>query len=187
MRRGSAARPATGTRDRILDAAVRRFSRYSYEETGLRDVAADVGIDVSYVHRCFGSKQQLFAEALAATVDSDLLLATSTSNLAEALAKQVVAHDGPLDIIVHSLTSPEASRVVRDFILNDFINPLAKKFNQSPNAQIALVAAFLAGVGILRSVLRTPPLLEIKGAELEKLIARTIKGLMRKDTAVRRA
>jgi AcrR family transcriptional regulator len=40
-----------------------RFTRTSYEQTGLRDIAADVGIDVAYVHRCFGSKKRLFAKA----------------------------------------------------------------------------------------------------------------------------
>ena len=38
---------AVATRDRILDAAVLQFSRHSYDETGLRDVASEVGIDVS--------------------------------------------------------------------------------------------------------------------------------------------
>jgi AcrR family transcriptional regulator len=41
MRRGSARQPALSTRDRILHAAILRFSSHSYEETGLRDIAAD--------------------------------------------------------------------------------------------------------------------------------------------------
>ncbi len=157
-------------------------------------MAADADIDVSYVHRCFGSKEQLFAEALAATIRPDELLASSVSNLAETLAKQVFARDGarasedvqPLDIVIRSLSSPEASRVLREFIQNDFINPLARKLDHPPDSRVALIAAFLAGVGILRNVLRIPPLREGQGGELEKFIARTIKGLMRKDLAVRR-
>lgn len=39
------------TRERILKAAILRFSAHSYDNTGLRDIAADVGVDMAYVHR----------------------------------------------------------------------------------------------------------------------------------------
>ena len=55
---------AVATRDRTLNAAVLRFPRHFYDEIGLRDVAAGVGIDASYVHNCFGSKESLFTEVL---------------------------------------------------------------------------------------------------------------------------
>ncbi len=189
MRLKPAPQCAVATRDRILDAAVLRFSRHSYDETGLRDVAADVGIDASYVHRCFGSKESLFAEALAATIQPDRLFANSTSNLLDALAKQVFPRDGvrapnevgPLDIVVRSLSCPEATRVLREFILNDFIEPLARRLDQPPSARIALIAALLAGVGLLRNVLHIAPLLDTQGGELESLIANALKGMMDAD------
>ncbi len=55
------------TRDRILKAAILRFSTHSYDHTGLRDIAADVGVDMAYVHRSFGSKEKLFYEAVKAS------------------------------------------------------------------------------------------------------------------------
>jgi AcrR family transcriptional regulator len=187
MRRNSAVQPKIATRDRILDAAVLRFSGHSYEQTGLRDIAADVGIDVSYVHRCFGSKEQLFAEAVGATVQPARLLAGTAGDLPGALARQVFARDGararnevgPLDIIVRSLSSPEASRVLRDFMLNDFITPLANKLDQPAARRAALIAAFLAGVSILRNVLGVAPLLEAEGGGLESLIAKTLEDMMK--------
>ena len=186
MRRASAVQPAVATRDRILNAAILRFSRQSYEETGLRDIAADVDIDVAYVHRCFGSKEGLFAEAVAATIQPARLLTGAVGGLAGTLAKQVFARDaarsrdevGPLDIVVRSLSSPDASRVLREFIVKDFINPLAKKLDQPPSARVALIAALLAGVGILRNVLRITPLIEAEGGELEILIANAIEDMM---------
>jgi len=179
------------TRDRILNAAILRFSRFSYEKTGLRDIAKDADVDVSYVHRCFGSKEQLFADALAATIPLDLLAGTA-GDLSGFLAKQIFARDGAsaevgaLDLIIRSLTSPEASRVLREFILNSFIDPLAGQLDRTPNMRIALIAALLTGVGIFRNVLRIPSLGEPQGGELEKVISRVIKGLMTKDPALRR-
>ena len=187
MRPKSAVQPKVTTHDRILDAAVLRFSSYSYERTGLRDIASDVGIDVSYVHRCFGSKEKLFAEALEATIQPARLLIGAAGDLPGTLAKQVFARDaarprgevGPLDIIIRSLSSPEASPVLRDFMLNDFITPLANKLDQPAARRAALIAAFLAGVGILRNVLGVAPLLQAEGGDLESLIANALKDMMK--------
>ena len=98
---------------------------------------------------------------------SPISSADSTSNLRDALARQVLARGpnevGPLDIVIRSLSCPEATRVLREFILHDFIEPLAKRLDQPPSARIALVAALLAGVGLLRNVLHIAPLLDSEG------------------------
>ena len=65
---------ANDTRERILEAAIEHFSRRSYEETGLREIASAAQVDVAYVHRCFGSKKRLFADAVSAAVRPKELL-----------------------------------------------------------------------------------------------------------------
>ncbi|NVN84715.1 MAG: TetR/AcrR family transcriptional regulator [Rhodopseudomonas sp.] len=195
MRRRPDVQPAVATRDRILNAAVLRFSRHSYEATGLRDIAADVGVDVAYVHRCFGSKERLFAEAVGAAMEPALLLNGPADELAGALAKQIFAHDaargrdevGPLDIVIRSLSSPEASRVLTEFIVKDFIQPLAGKLDQPAAARAAVIAAFLAGLGILRNVLRISPLQEAEGGDVEHLIASAIGQMINAGVGVRPA
>jgi AcrR family transcriptional regulator len=166
------------TRERILNAAIERFTRTSYEQTGLRDIAADVGVDVAYVHRCFGSKKRLFAEAVRAAMKPADLLTGPADDLAGKLANHILskrARRRPgLDILIRSLSSPEASPVVRQFLQSDFISPLAEKLDEEPTGRIALIAAFLAGVAIFRNVLRIAPLLEAEGGELESHIANTI-------------
>src|ERR1700738_1364837 len=77
------------TRDRILNAAIERFTRTSYEQTGLRDIAADVGIDVAYVHRCFGSKKRLFAEAVRAAMQPADFLPGPARDFAGKLAAHI--------------------------------------------------------------------------------------------------
>jgi AcrR family transcriptional regulator len=179
------------TRDRILDAAIRRFSRQSYEATGLRDIAADVGIDVAYVHRSFGSKERLFAAAVEASIEPERFLAGNRCDLAATLARQVLARDivqgsdeiGPLDIVIHSLSSPEASRVLREVIVNDFINPLAGKLDSQTASPAAMIAALLVGVGILRSVLGVAPLLEVERGALERMMTDAIESMMKAEAA----
>ncbi len=191
MPRRTALKPALPARDRILEAASRRFSKNSYDETGLRDIAADARVDVAYVHRCFGSKERLFAEALAATVRPDRLFTGSGDNVAQSLAKQLFAHDAaedinPLDIVIRSLTNPDAARVLREFILQDFVGPLAEKVEQPMQLRAALIAAFLAGVGIFRNVLRIKPLLETEGGQVERLVLNTVTNMMRAGPTVER-
>lgn len=180
------------TRDRILRAATVRFSRQSYESVGLRDIGADAGVDVSYVHRCFGSKERLFAKALKATTESSRYLVDAEDGLIDTLAKQVFARDkkhrrnaiGPFDIIIRSLSSPDAARVLREFILDDFINPLAERLDQDDATRAAIIAALLAGIGILRNVLGVSPLQQPEGGEVERLIARTIASLLTADSSL---
>lgn len=186
MAHSAAARTSVATRERILNAAILRFARNSYESVGLRDIAADVGIDVAYVHRCFGSKERLFAAALEATIEPSNLFAASSGDLAGVLAKQIFARDkargrnavGPLDIIIRSLSSSEASRVLREFICDNVVHPLAQKIGQTMDTRAAVITALLAGMGILRNVLRIDPLSQAQGGELEKLIVQTIESII---------
>ncbi|MGV6876330.1 TetR/AcrR family transcriptional regulator [Pseudochelatococcus sp. B33] len=176
------------TRERILKAAMLRFSAHSYEETGLRDVAADVGVDPAYVHRCFGSKEKLFLEAVRATTQPERLFSKDADELAPTLAAELLAERGEneirsLDIVIRSFSSPAASRVLRDSLMEDFVCPLMRKRGQVSEKRAALVAAFLIGAGILRNVIRADPLLELDGRELEEIIVQTIEELMSGDAA----
>src|SRR5437868_7385898 len=55
-------RNAAETRAALLAAARIRFARDGYEATNLRDIAADVGVNVALISRYFGSKEGLFFE-----------------------------------------------------------------------------------------------------------------------------
>lgn len=180
--------PMVGSRDRILKAAIERFSKRSYEQASLRDIAADVGVDVAYVHRCFGSKERLFVEALKASAQIDERFTGPADGFAGSLARYVVSErprEGhALDIIIRSLSSRDASPLLRRFVLDSFVDPLAQKLSRSNTAPIALIAALLAGVSIFRNVLRMGPLLNAPSTELEALIATAIQGIMNTaDTA----
>jgi AcrR family transcriptional regulator len=180
----------SSTRERILEAAALRFSRYSYEQTGLRDIAADVGVDVAYVHRCFGSKERLFSEALRSTIEPDRLLAGSANSVPGTLASEVLSREAPpgavagrkvapLDIIVRSLSSPEAAHVLREVCLQHFVVPLARKFDEPSGQRAALIAALMVGVGILREVLCVEPLIGVEKRDVKALIATAIKDMIR--------
>ncbi len=171
-------RSGQDTRQRILEAAIKRFSRHSYEETGLRDIAVDVGIDVALVHRSFGSKEQLFAEAVKAAFQIEDVFAAGSDKLPGALARRVLEPSldrvlksiNPLDIIVRSLSSPQAIPILRESIFKDFIIPLSAKLTGPALERAAVVAACLMGISLFRSVLLFEPLRDQSTIDLEPLI-----------------
>ncbi|MBG0810699.1 TetR family transcriptional regulator [Methylosinus sp. H3A] len=163
------------TRRRILAAAITRFARASYEEVKLRDIAADVGVDVALVHRSFGSKEQLFAAAVVDACPAALLTAERSrlSALFSSFAFESQQHEG-LHIFVRSLTSPLARDLIRACCYRDFIGPLAAKLD-GPAAQqrAALFVSCLIGFSLLREVLRIEPLLAEQDSRplIERLLA----------------
>ncbi|MGB8277195.1 MAG: TetR family transcriptional regulator [Methylovirgula sp.] len=170
------------TRQRILRAALARFADASYEEVGLRDIAADVGIDVALVHRSFGSKEQLFSEVVKAAVQAERLLAFEKSDLSTSFAKNIFepdselmsGHAEALQIFIHSLSSPRAREVLRAFAWQDFIEPLAAKLDDRAQHRATLFVACLIGIRILRDVLGVEPLLDASRAETQPLIEKIL-------------
>jgi AcrR family transcriptional regulator len=182
-------RSASFTRQRILKAALVRFAQVSYDEVGLRDIALDVGVDVALVHRSFGSKEQLFAEAFKAAIQSKRLLASKKTELSAVLAENIFerandptsAHIDALQIFVHSLSSPQTREVLRAFVVKDFIRPLAAKLDDRALQRAALTTACLVGISILREVLRVKPLLDGSRAESQPLIEKILNVCLDED------
>lgn len=53
------------TRDEIINAAARHFSRYGYRKTSVADLAREIGVTPAYIYRFFESKQAI-GEAICA-------------------------------------------------------------------------------------------------------------------------
>ena len=54
----------SGTREAVLEAARERFADLGYDGATIRAIAADAGVDSALVHHFYGTKEQLFAEAV---------------------------------------------------------------------------------------------------------------------------
>ena len=185
-------RSAQSTRQRILEAAIVRFSQHSYEEARLRDIAADAGVDVALVHRSFGSKAELFREVIQAASRGKFLVGGESADPIKFMAADLFRPRvdstlklvDPLDIIVRSLSSEQASPILREFILREFIEPLTVRPTSSPPQRAALAIACLAGVAILRDVLGIEPLLEGRRTELQPLIEKILRACLAEDDEV---
>ena len=173
-------RPRDGrmTPEHILTAAARRFATHSYEATGLRDIARDVGVDVALVHRSFGSKERLFVEAFAHAVRPASIVEVFSSGSAAELARRAFEDDpetgaiaDPLALLVRSIASPTALPLIRRFTATEFVGPLAARFEEPGASRAALIAACLIGIRIFRDVLEVEAMDDAARPTLEPLIA----------------
>ena len=129
------------TRERLLDAALARFSREGWGGTSIRDLARDVGIRESSVYKHFASKQAIFdallerADARLAAVAAGLGVAVDSPESAlpgyRGISEQrlieiargfldAVLHDDELTslrrlLVVHQYRDPQIGRRLRDY------------------------------------------------------------------------
>ena len=168
-------RNADATRAAILDAARARFTRDGYDGVGVRDIAADVGVNAALVIRYFGSKEALFGEALTQPFDITVVLTGERAQLAERLVRLVLAKDdvpGALDPVIallRSATNESAATMLRDSIDAQFVTPLAAWLGgDHALIRAGLIAAALLGLAVTRSVIRSAALAT---TEVEQLVA----------------
>src|SRR5215207_6660815 len=89
-RRRGPRRDGADTRGAVLEAARSRFAAHGYDGTKLRDVAADADVDVALVSYHFGSKDQLFAAAMALDVNPAQLVQALARDGADGLGERLV-------------------------------------------------------------------------------------------------
>jgi AcrR family transcriptional regulator len=157
-------RDAAATRDAILQAARRQFSARGYEHAGVREIAADAGVTAALVNRYFGSKEQLFCEALEHAFTLPSLIPEDPEKVGEALAAYATAPEGsrprrdfdPLQLILRSVTSPDAAEILRRQIDENSIGPMAQALGgEDAELRAAMVWACMAGMKLVRKVVRS--------------------------------
>jgi AcrR family transcriptional regulator len=79
-------RNAAASQARILQAAQVAFSTTGYSHTGIRDIAAVAGVSATLLVRYFGSKANLFEEALKATMHRQGPMEWTRAEYAERMA-----------------------------------------------------------------------------------------------------
>jgi AcrR family transcriptional regulator len=177
---------AAATRENMLAAGRRRFLSESYENVGLRDIAADAGVDVALVGRYFGSKEELFREVLRSTPGEWLDPAVSADELPAWLAALATREHGSgaddverLLIILRSASSPKAAEIVRDSFCADVLEPVARLLSgPEPEMRASVALSLLMGTKILRTIMDVEPLCRCDGTEvrarLTKLLAEAL-------------
>jgi AcrR family transcriptional regulator len=171
------ARNAAATRASLLDAARARFAASGYDGTALRDVAADAGVDAALVSRYFGSKDELFAEVLAAMSDAEWLQVAPAGfgrRMAEDLVKGSCQADDMdcLLVMLRSIGSAKAHEALRPWCDANFHVPLKAVVGGDDAAVRArLAGAVMLGIAVSRAIDPTFGLDEAQCVQLTERLA----------------
>ena len=120
------------TRAAILAAAQQAFSTRAYAAVGVRDITATAGTSVALVNRYFGSKEKLFAEAVGALFDAEMLLRVPRNGYGKALVASLVDAPAdrinPLRIMILAAADPDARATIEQLLQDLIIAPLTAWF-----------------------------------------------------------
>src|SRR5271155_609650 len=124
-------RGAEATRAAILEAGKAHFARLGYDRAGLRDIAADAGVDVALVARYFGGKEGLFTEALKASFNPDFLKDWDRCTFAREFATMMAdnvhrdeARTHSFQFLLRAATSPSTAPLLNLAIQERFLAPI---------------------------------------------------------------
>jgi AcrR family transcriptional regulator len=184
------------TRQAILDAARARFGAHGYDGTKLRDVAADAGVDVALVSYFFGSKDGLFAAAMAFPVNPaelvEELMRDGIDGLGERLLRRFLQiwdeTDGrsPLIALVRSASSNEqAAALVRGFVEREILGRIAAAIDAPhPELRASLAGSQMVGMVMARYVVKVEPLAHTDIETLVAAVGPTLQRYLTGDVAL---
>jgi len=157
-------RDAAVTREAILLSARKAFAQSGYDGAGVLEIAAGAGVTAMLVNRYFGSKEALFAEVIADTMASPIILTPdnlSAQNLGRTIATALVsiteAGNKPLEgflIMLHSATSKRAAIIGREQVEKGHQATMAAALKGAHHEErAALVIALVSGFQVMRQML----------------------------------
>jgi AcrR family transcriptional regulator len=170
------------TRRTILDAARSAFAARGYEQTTIRAVAAQAGIDASMVMRYFGSKAGLFAAAATIDLDAPDLEGVPARRRGEVLVRHFVSRwerDPSEDMLVFLLRTAVTDDSVAEQMQMTFdrmvVAPLQELRYPEVQQRAALIGSQLMGLALCRYILRLEPLASLTNDAVVAGVAPTIQ------------
>lgn len=149
-------RDAAATRQKIIEAAQVQFSLKGFDGAGLREIANEAGINVALINRYFGSKEGLFEEAVALSLNVDVILQGSRETFGVRVAEEIRVKklDGEEEnsnlSVIRSVGSAKVQSTLKDVIERRAIKKIADWLGgNNPEQRAALIVSHLLGFDLL--------------------------------------
>jgi AcrR family transcriptional regulator len=177
-------RPGTpDTRSALVESARHVFAERGYSAASIRGIAREAGVDPSLVLHYFGSKEDLFAEAMEVPAGITEVLGPVLSgdpeHLGERLARaffSVWEQPAPRSALLGMLRGAlggdeEAVRPFREFITETVGPAVARAMGGADaDARALAMASHLVGVAVVRYVVKVEPLSSASIDEIVDLV-----------------
>lgn len=181
-----APRRSDATKAAILAAAREHFGKYGYQAATIRAIATSANIDPAMVMRYYGNKEGLFAAA----AEFDLRLPANLDGVPRtAIGAVMVEHfldrwEGD-EILMALLRSGVTNQAAAERLQNIFVEqvaPLVAHLSGEPRpaaaARAGLITAQMLGLALCRYILKLPPVVNLKRAELVRRVGATVQAYL---------
>ena len=162
---------SSGAREEILSAAKRAFADGGYERTTIRGVAREASVDPALVHHYFGTKRQLFVDAMdlpanPAAIIEGLVESADPEELGELMIRNMLnvwdneEDRAPLVAIVRTaMSDDQAATMVREFATKEILGVIVKAArSDNQELRVTLLASQVFGLLIMRYIIKLEPL-----------------------------
>ena len=178
-------RNASATRDAILVAARKEFTKLGFENASTRRIAEDAGCNVALINRYFGSKIGLFEDVMDACIDLGPVLAGTPDeailNLVEiCLSKGEAALDfDPVLAAIRSGGTEPAKDVVRSQLGEPMVATLAAYIGGDDAPQKAgVILSIVAGFDVGRRIMGVEAMQASQNAALRPHLTAAIRAVL---------
>jgi AcrR family transcriptional regulator len=170
--RRSGRRPGNpDTRQAILEAARETFAQRGFDKASIRAIATSAGVDPALVHHYFGTKDKLFLASMNAPADPAELIPKALAGGPDGVGERLVAvflgvWDSPagaagVALLRSAVNSEWAARLMREFVVTQVLRKAVSELPVDPAQaplRSSLVASQLAGLALVRYVVKIEPL-----------------------------
>ncbi|MEV6971293.1 TetR family transcriptional regulator [Hamadaea sp. NPDC051192] len=176
------------TREAILASARQAFAERGFDGATVRQIAAGAEVDPALVHHYFGSKEQLFLDTMKVPIDPRTLIDGITTagvdHVGETLIRAFLrVWDSPaggigVALIRSGVTNEMGARLLREFLQTQILRRVVKQLDLDPAEapiRAALIASQLAGLAMMRYIIKLEPLASAAVDDLVAMFAPTIQ------------
>jgi AcrR family transcriptional regulator len=188
IKRSGRRRGSPDTRESILDAARRLFADKGFDATTVRAIAADAGVDPAMIHHFWGTKEELFRATLQFPIDPATeipeITAGGKDEIGERLARMFVRiWDSPVGttgaaLIRSAMSNDWTLRLMREFLTTQILRRVVAEIDLDPSEaplRVSLVASQLAGLAMMRYIIKLEPLASLPSDQVVALVGPTIQ------------
>ncbi|MFC7550158.1 TetR family transcriptional regulator [Plantactinospora sp. GCM10030261] len=189
MTRRTGRRPGNpDTRESILTAARAAFAERGFDKASIRSIAGTAGVDPALVHHYFGTKDQLFLAAMNSPIDPRELLPEALAGGRDEFGERMIrlflgVWDSPagkagIALLRSAVSSEWGARLMREFISSLVLRRALEHLDLDPaEAPLrgSLIASQLAGLAMIRYIVRLEPLASAPPETIVAAIGPTIQ------------